>query len=39
MEFLAKEDAKKDKATSYPSAIRVGICIHNFDTAYPLGCN
>lgn len=39
MEFIVREDAKKDKKTSYPSAARVGISVNNFDTAYPLGCS
>lgn len=39
MEFIVKQDAKKDKITKFPSAVRVGICVNNFDTAYPLGCH
>jgi len=38
MEFILRGDTKKDKKTTYPSAARLGICINNFDTAYPLGC-
>ena len=39
MEFIVREDAKNDKKTTHPSAVRVGICVNNFDTAYPLGCH
>lgn len=39
MEFTIKEDVKKEKATTYPSAVRVGVCMYNFDTAYPMGWN
>lgn len=39
MEFIVKKDAKKDRPVTYPSSVRVGICIHNFDMDYPLGCS
>ena len=38
IEFRLKEDAKKDKPCTYPSAARVGICLPSFDPAFPLGC-
>ena len=37
MEFTIKEDGYKQKATSNPSAVRVGVCMKGFDTGYPLG--
>ena len=30
MEFIVKKDAKHDKFTFYPSAVRVGICSSSF---------
>lgn len=38
MEFIVKNDAKHDKFTTFPSAVRVGICSTFFDVDYPLGC-
>ena len=38
MEFIVKNDAKHDKFTTFPSAVRVGICTTSFDVDYPLGC-
>lgn len=37
MEFLIKQDVKKDKKTTYSSAVRVGLCTNTFNPSFPLG--
>lgn len=37
MEFLLREDTKKDKKPLYSSAVRFGICPHSFNPSFPLG--
>lgn len=37
MEFLIREDAKKDKKVNYSSAVRIGLCSHTFNPSFPLG--
>ena len=37
LELSIREDAKKEKKTIFPSAVRIGICPYTFDTSFPLG--
>lgn len=39
LEFLVREDGPKQKKTSNKSAVRVGICHHGYNSAFPLGCD
>lgn len=37
MEFLVREDTKKEKKPINTSAVRIGLCPHSFNPSFPLG--
>ena len=39
LEVVVKEDVRKDKKTIHPPSVRVGICTHTYNPAFPLGLN
>lgn len=38
LEYIVKEDVRKEKKAKFSSAVRVGICEFGFNPAFPLGC-
>lgn len=37
MDFIVREDKKKEKKVQYRSAVRLGLCHYNFNHTFPVG--